>query len=195
MIHPILLFLYLIIAFPTSLITVKLIRKIAIQHRIGSLPSPRKIHQKFMPLLGGLGFTTGIIAAMILAQVTGKLPWSLWKDYLYFWIGLLFIIITGFLDDLKGLRFKLKLLGQTLSAIFLIIGGCKIQTLSSPLGEALPLNELAIPFTLLWIIFIINTINLMDGLDGLAGGVVLIITFFISTWDWVNWWSFGFSEI
>ncbi len=176
MIHPILLFLYLIIAFPTSLITVKLIRKIAIQHRIGSLPSPRKIHQKFMPLLGGLGFTTGIIAAMILAQVTGKLPWSLWKDYLYFWIGLLFIIITGFLDDLKGLRFKLKLLGQTLSAIFLIIGGCKIQTLSSPLGEALPLNELAIPFTLLWIIFIINTINLMDGLDGLAGGVVLIIT-------------------
>jgi UDP-GlcNAc:undecaprenyl-phosphate GlcNAc-1-phosphate transferase len=168
-------FLILISSAVVSLLSVILVRKFAIHFKIGSLPSPRKLHKGFVPLLGGLGFLSGIISAIIIAQNLEILPLESITKYKYFWIGLVFILLTGMFDDIKGISSRIKFLGQAAAAILLIIGGCKIQTLSGPMGEVLDLGIFAIPFTFLWIILIINAINLLDGLDGLASGVTFII--------------------
>ncbi|GAB4337646.1 MAG: hypothetical protein Kow0037_20620 [Calditrichia bacterium] len=94
----------------------------------------------------------------------------------YFLSGLILIFIIGLLDDVIGLSFYVKLIGQTTAAILLVWGGCYIQSLSGPFGSSFNLQFLAIPFSVLWILLIINAINLLDGLDGLAAGIVLILT-------------------
>ncbi|MEJ2637768.1 MAG: MraY family glycosyltransferase, partial [Calditrichia bacterium] len=158
-----------------SLISVWLIRKVAARHHIGSLPSPRKMHKKFVPLLGGGGVTAGMIAALIISQFAGILPFSIWADYIFFWLGLLVILCVGVWDDIKGIQSRIKFMGQGIAALLLILGGCKIQSFGGPMGEGFSLGAFAVPFTFLWIIFIINAVNLMDGLDGLAGGIGLIV--------------------
>jgi UDP-GlcNAc:undecaprenyl-phosphate GlcNAc-1-phosphate transferase len=170
------LLLYIFPGFFLSLIVVKLLRKIASKYHIGSLPSPRKIHHKFIPLLGGLGFTTGIISVVLFAQIVGQLSWMAWYNFLPFWIGLAIIILTGIIDDIAGLNAIHKFVGESLSAVCLILGGSGIQSLSTPMGDVLFLGVFSVPFTFLWILIIINAVNFLDGLDGLAAGVCLIIT-------------------
>lgn len=171
----VLLFIFLFVVV-LSLLAVYYIRKLAIRFRIGSLPSPRKLHKEFKPLLGGVAFFLSILSAILLAQAFGYIPDTVWAEYKYFWLGLVAILITGLFDDLRGISSWMKFIGQGISAILLILGGCWIQSFGGPLGEVLDLGIFSIPFSFLWIIFIINSINLLDGLDGLAGGVTLIIT-------------------
>ncbi|UCF64025.1 MAG: sugar transferase [bacterium] len=171
------IFLVFILSFLTSLGSIYWIKKIAQAYKIGSLPSPRKLHKGFKPLLGGLGITLGIFPAILLAQLLKLLPWDIWFSFRYFWSGLLIILLIGLWDDLRGISSKIKFAGEGIAAVLLILGGCKIQSFAGPFGDVLDLGIFSVPFTFLWIIFIINAINLLDGLDGLAGGVGLIITF------------------
>ena len=168
--------LIFVIAIIISLFSVYYTRRLAIKFNIGSLPSPRKLHKGFKPLLGGIAFFTGLIVATLIATIFKLIPANIWVLNKYFWIGLLIIVLTGIWDDIKRIPSSLKFTGEGLAAILLILGGCKIQTFSGPMGEIFDLGIFAIPFTFLWIIFIINAINLLDGLDGLAGGISLIIT-------------------
>lgn len=92
-----------------------------------------------------------------------------------FWWGALFMVGTGFVDDIYGLNFKQKLLLQVIVAYMLLHAGFRfdlasIFSLQDPYQEAL----FSIPLTLVWIVGVINAVNLVDGLDGLAGGIVLI---------------------
>lgn len=182
----------LIIIFLVSLITswwtVAAVRKLAIRLGIGSLPSPRKIHREFKPLLGGLGFTAGIVLTAILGSGLHLFPQSIWQSYLHFWIGLGIILITGLLDDIKSLSSYMKFAGQALAAAVLIWGGCRIQSFVGPFGGIFPLGIFAVPFTFLWILLVINATNLIDGLDGLAGGLGFIITagFVLVAWHTGN---------
>jgi UDP-GlcNAc:undecaprenyl-phosphate GlcNAc-1-phosphate transferase len=181
------IFFVLFIASFTSIITVHWIKKFAQHHKIGSLPSPRKLHKGFKPLLGGLGISLGVLLGVLSAQWLGLIPWGIWLKYIYFWIGLLVILLTGLLDDLRGISSKIKFFGEGMAAVLLMLGGCKIQSFAGPFGDVLDLGFFSIPFTFLWIIFIINAINLLDGLDGLAGGVSLIITLGILAISiWIN---------
>ena len=181
------IFFVLIIASFTSLITIHWIKKFAQLHKIGSLPSPRKLHKGFKPLLGGLGISVGVLLGILSALWLGLLPWGIWSEFKYFWIGLLIIVLTGLFDDLRGISSRIKFLGEGIAAVLLILGGCKIQSFTGPFGDVLDLGVFSIPFTLLWIIFIINAINLLDGLDGLAGGVSFIITLGIMAISiWIN---------
>lgn len=171
--------IYLLIPFSSffiSLLAVKAVKKLAIRYQIGSLPSPRKLHRGFKPLLGGLGITISILLTILLAQLFGLISFELWSQYKFFWMGLMIILLTGTLDDIRGISSKIKFLGEGIAAGLLIAGGCKIQSFAGTIGEVLDLSAFSIPFSFLWIIFIINAINLMDGLDGLAAGISLIIT-------------------
>lgn len=159
-----------------SILTIIFIKKIAIRFKIGSLPSPRKLHKGFKPLLGGIAYISGIFVAYLISQVLGILGSEIWYQYKYFWGGFLIITMFGLLDDVKSISSKFKFMGQSIAALLLISGGCQIQSFSGPMGETLSLGIFSIPFTFLWIIFVINSINLMDGLDGLAGGISLILT-------------------
>lgn len=168
-------FLIIFSSIVSSIFSVYCVRKVAYRLKIGSLPSPRKLHKGFKPVLGGLGFLPAMFFAFLVACLLGIIQYEIIIQYRYFWIGLCVIVLTGLLDDVKGIPSYIKIIGQSISAILLVAGGCKIQSLSGPMGEVLNLGIFSVPFTFFWIISIINAINLMDGLDGLAGGVSLII--------------------
>lgn len=168
---PILIFL---LALLISVIVTFLVKKIAFHFKIGSLPSTRKIHQGFIPVLGGIGIFAGLAAGIAIALVLNLLSADDLENAKYFFFGLLIIIITGLVDDLKGLSSTQKFLGQFLAAISLVAGGCVIGAFRSPDGTVLNLGWFAYPFSVMWIVLVINAVNLMDGLDGLAGGISLL---------------------
>ena len=81
------------------------------------------------------------------------------------------VFLLGFMDDLKPLGAKWKLLGQIgIAAIFYSFGE-SIDVMSNPSGGGeIHLGWWAPAATILWLIAIPNIINLIDGMDGLATG-------------------------
>jgi UDP-GlcNAc:undecaprenyl-phosphate GlcNAc-1-phosphate transferase len=160
----------------SALLMVPLIRKVALHFRIGALPSARKIHKDFVPLLGGMGIFTGLVMGVLAANISGIMPFDTWISQKFFWLGLAVILLLGLIDDVRGVNAWQKFTGQFLAAGLAVLGGCSIEAFYSPGGGALELGWFAYPFSVLWIMFIINSVNLLDGLDGLASGISLIIT-------------------
>ena len=78
-------------------------------------------------------------------------------------LGATLCSFMGLWDDRMGLPAWVKLLGQVLAALILILSGVQVQLLHLQL-----LNVLA---TLLWVVGITNAMNLLDNMDGLSGGV------------------------
>ncbi|MCB0269534.1 MAG: sugar transferase [Calditrichaeota bacterium] len=165
----------LITSFFSALAAVGGTRRIAIHFKIGALPSARKIHTDFKPLLGGLGIFVGIVIGFFTAIALDILPAEIWQEHRFFWAGLLAILITGFIDDLRGLNAWQKFSGEFLAAGLLVADGCFIQAFYSPGETLLELGWLGIPFSIAWIVFLMNAVNLLDGLDGLSSGISLII--------------------
>jgi len=170
------------------------IRAFAIKHRIGTVPDVRRVHTGFIPQLGGLGIYLGALAGIIFT--------FFWKDY--YWrmftlkyagilTGATIMLITGIVDDIRGLSARQKFLFQLIASTVVIYSGCRIETIINPFGEPIRLGYLSVPITYLWLIGITNAINLLDGLDGLAAGVSLIAlaTFSVLAFQQQDWITFG----
>lgn len=171
-----------ITAFVITPYTIKLAKK------VGAVDSPkdeRRINKKVMPRLGGLaviaGFLVSIIYLLTIMGIEGSINLGEEQYYLKlvgFFLGALVIIITCFIDDLKGISPLVKLAGQIIAAILVIKSGIIIEHISIPFLETDELMQLNKVFstilTLGWIVGITNAINLIDGLDGLSSGISLI---------------------
>ena len=93
-----------------------------------------------------------------------------------FFIGILVLGITCYVDDVKGIPSIVKLLAQIAAAIIVTIAGIRIEEFSLPFTDnKIMINEVfSYILTVGWIVGITNAINLIDGLDGLSSGVSLI---------------------
>jgi UDP-GlcNAc:undecaprenyl-phosphate GlcNAc-1-phosphate transferase len=135
--------------------------------------SRRKLHEKAIPRLGGAPIFLAVGLACVMAGYIGGLGWSRWLPVA---ICNALIFSVGFVDDLKALGAKVKLIGQIGTALILYSLGVSIDMLSNPFGEgALELGWWSLPLTLIWLVSIPNIVNLIDGMDGLAGGFGLFI--------------------
>ncbi|MBS4174180.1 MraY family glycosyltransferase [Bacillus sp. FJAT-49736] len=167
--------LTMFICFICSIIITPLVKKLALKLNVTDLPNKRKVHQHVMPLMGGLAIYISFMVGFLILTPTDihySVSWIL--------LGGLIIIITGILDDKFELSPKLKLLGQLLAAIAVIMGGIEIDFINLPFGGKLEFGIFAIPFTIIWIVGVTNAINFLDGLDGLAAGVCSIALITIS---------------
>jgi UDP-N-acetylmuramyl pentapeptide phosphotransferase/UDP-N-acetylglucosamine-1-phosphate transferase len=82
----------------------------------------------------------------------------------------------GFIDDLKPLGARKKLLGQIVIAAAVCHFGVGIQTFKIPFtGHIIPLGSWGSVLTVLWLVGITNLINLIDGVDGLAAGIAMML--------------------
>ncbi|NLJ97703.1 MAG: undecaprenyl/decaprenyl-phosphate alpha-N-acetylglucosaminyl 1-phosphate transferase [Tissierellia bacterium] len=154
-----------------SLFMTPIVKKIAIKYGAVDIPKDdRRIHKKPMPLMGGLAiYISVVVASLIFTPIDESLLATI--------IGGTIILISGIIDDIKGLSPKEKLLFQVGAAIVLILGDVRITGITNPFsktGQIIPLNSFSIPITIFWIVGITNTLNLIDGLDGLAAGVTMI---------------------
>jgi UDP-GlcNAc:undecaprenyl-phosphate GlcNAc-1-phosphate transferase len=87
----------------------------------------------------------------------------------HYWVLLLSTValaLLGFIDDIKGLGPKPKLLAEVLIAACVVSSG-----IISPITPSFSINWI---LTVLWIVVISNAFNIIDNMDGLAGGVAMI---------------------
>jgi UDP-GlcNAc:undecaprenyl-phosphate/decaprenyl-phosphate GlcNAc-1-phosphate transferase len=146
----------------------------------------RKIHTGKISRLGGIGIIGSlIIAAVITCYGIAKLmdssisfKLSDHHNILLIILGAMIIYIIGLLDDFADLKARVKLIGQVLASILVIVGGAQIRAFSIPFTEiTLQLGWFGPALTLLWLVGMSNAINLIDGMDGLSAGISAMACF------------------
>lgn len=141
----------------------------AIDHADGE----RKLHGQPMPLLGGVALLVAVVASMLALCVID--PVAAAHDLgtlLAILAGAALICLVGFVDDLRGLRVRWKLLGQFAATLPLLLHGEYARQLG--VGDhVLNLGASGIPLTVAWFLACINALNFLDGVDGLASLVGL----------------------
>ncbi len=148
------------------------VQKIAIHINALDIPDARKVHNKPIPRLGGLGIFVGfLVGYMIFGKNTIQMNSIL--------IGSFLIVLTGIIDDIKPISAKSKLLGQILASSIIVFYGNILLNNVTIFGQNIEFGVFSYPITIIFIIACTNIINLIDGLDGLAGGVSSI--FYLST--------------
>ncbi|MFC1850775.1 MraY family glycosyltransferase [candidate division CSSED10-310 bacterium] len=175
-------FLSLLLAFFLTPMIRKLSRFIGLVDN----PGGRKIHAHPMPSGGGIVlFSAFLITLWITISRMNLLFPDPGRLIAGFFLGGLFIIVLGIVDDIRDLRPIPKLCGQIIAALILYAVGFRFDILSNPLGEyPIELGYWSLLFTILWVISLINAINLIDGLDGLAAGVCFIVSLTLGFIGW-----------
>ena len=130
-----------ILAFVVTFVTTPYTMKIA--KKIGAIDIPkdeRRAHKRSIPRFGGpaviLGFLVSTIYLLIVMSAENSInlfgPQEYWKKLLGFLTGIL--IISGFciVDDTKGIKPVIKLIGQILGAICIVASGIRIEGITLP---------------------------------------------------------------
>lgn len=131
--------------------------------------SAHKQHHQPTPLAGGI--------ILILCLPLVMLLWGMWDEELWdLFMGAGIIFVFGLLDDRYGFNAPLKLTGQTIGAVVLVLNGFSVEFMHG-LGIPLERNLLAtiqIFITIFWLVGITNAFNLTDSMDGLTAGLAAI---------------------
>lgn len=163
-----------VVTFILSLILVPTVGKVSKQLGIIAHTNKRTIHKGVIARTGGYGiYMSFLIGTMIFLKTDTQINAIL--------IGGFIMFLTGFYDDIHDLSPKLKLLGQIIAALVVIIyGDIVLKGFSLPFLPDSVSYIFAIMITILWIVGISNAINLIDGLDGLCAGISIIVLVTIS---------------
>lgn len=165
------------LAFLLSLILTPLCRNAS--RRRGLLDRPdyfRKIHKHPVSCMGGVAIflalagSLGVLAAL---QTLSGSRGSAWEDVSKLAPAVLLALLTGLIDDVRGLRPWQKFAGLTFAAGLACLAGVQIYAVA---GHAIRSSWLHTPLTILWLVGCANAFNLIDGVDGLAAGVGLFAT-------------------
>lgn len=157
-----------VIALIASLFCIWLLRPLAMRLGLVDRPSERKLHKQEVPLTGGIAMFFGFCFALL------SLHQSLYP-YRGMLAGSSILVLIGVVDDFRDLGSKLRLCGQLLAALLLVIWGSVVLHNWGDLFflGAIKSGLWAIPITAFVVIANINAMNMVDGQDGLAGGVAL----------------------
>lgn len=154
----------------------------------------RKIHQRTIPLLGGLGIALTIIVLLGLfdVYVFESFPDGLRNGQLFGYVaGVLLLVVGGMIDDRHPLTAKVQILFPILAAACVILGGTGIVQITQPgshvgfslvwwqwdgaLGTArFRLSLPADALTFMWLLVATYATKVLDGLDGLVTGLTVI---------------------
>jgi UDP-N-acetylmuramyl pentapeptide phosphotransferase/UDP-N-acetylglucosamine-1-phosphate transferase len=156
------------------------ILRVSFRKKLFDVPDKRKIHQDVVPRLGGIAFMPVVFFAMMLllgvdvvlgrTEILGEVSRDA-PALLFGYCTVMALYWLGIVDDLVGVRYRVKFVIQIVCAAMLIAGGVRMPDLFGICGiHALP-TEIGDAFTVLMVVFIINAINLIDGIDGLAAGL------------------------
>jgi UDP-N-acetylmuramyl pentapeptide phosphotransferase/UDP-N-acetylglucosamine-1-phosphate transferase len=159
-------------ALGVSLVLTPLFRDLA--RRIGMVdqPSARRINKTPVPRGGGLSIFLAF--QLVLCGTVFALHGPICQQFSYEWqlhflLASSILVLIGLIDDKRGMRPWVKLLGQILVASILFFSNVHV----GGIGIAFP-PWLDYAVTVFWIVGAVNAFNLIDGMDGLATGLALI---------------------
>jgi len=152
------------------------VRQLALRVGMVDQPSPRKVHLRPVPLLGGLAIYSGVLLALVVSfggaaftQVLGILT------------GATLVILVGTLDDRGLLHHQVKLfVAMPIAGLILLAAGIHAQFFSVLFtGRAAAIADDAL--TIFWVTGVTASFSIFDYMDGLCGGIAAIASFFFAT--------------
>jgi len=156
---------------------------VTLARRVGAVdvPKDRSSHSVPTARLGGLGIAGSVALSCLMFLPLQPFTWA-------FLAGLLVIVATGLIDDIRDIGPRWKFVGQiAAAAVFTLMSGGSLVQLGSFLGMGeMTLEWMAVPFTIFCMVGGMNAMNLADGLDGLAGGLAAIAAVFFAYFSWVS---------
>lgn len=190
----------LIPSFLVSWGAVWLLRPLALRWGLVDRPGLRKVHTTPTPMGGGLAIWLGVMLPFAVGQillmvvsaeglehsVVGRFIPEFARAHLSglraqtpaLWI-LLFagtlMMLTGLIDDWRGLSWKTRLGVQ-----FLVAGVCVIWQ-GWRLTSFIDIPWITWVLSALWIVALINSFNMLDNMDGLSSGVAAIAAAMLAT--------------
>ena len=110
-----LFFVVLIATFVTIVLIPPLVWLAEWLHMV-DLPGERKIHTTPVPRLGGLAMAAGATLPLIM--------WAPMRESMVgFLLGVAIILLFGALDDIRGMSYRLKFLGQFIAVLVVVLYG------------------------------------------------------------------------
>jgi len=164
-----------LVSFIIGLCFMPLVIDIAKKRNFVVKPNKRTSHEGVIPNIGGINIFISFLSTVFL------FTYGIISELQYTIIGVFIILIIGFVDDLIAIKPSWKLLGELISAFFLIVvSDVRLSHLHGFFG----INELSIgsSYLLSFFVFvlIINALNLIDGVDGLASGLGILYCMFFA---------------
>ncbi|HEX8087264.1 MAG TPA: MraY family glycosyltransferase, partial [Blastocatellia bacterium] len=169
-----------VLAILFSFFLTRSVRRISVAQGWAVAPSSdRHIHRSSIPRLGGvaifLSFIT-VLGILLSALILFQAPVNVSSNtVLYILIPGTLVFLVGLYDDFNPIRPSLKFAAQALAGAMLFFGGFQIFQIPLLFGEH-RFGWLALPLTIIWVLWITNAFNLIDGVDGLAAGSALFST-------------------
>jgi UDP-GlcNAc:undecaprenyl-phosphate/decaprenyl-phosphate GlcNAc-1-phosphate transferase len=156
-----------IVAMIVAMAWLPLLTKVAAKWGIVDQPGARKVHSAPIPRVGGLAMAIGVFVAAVIAidlQVQDR-----------WFLGAAAVLVAfGALDDRFDLDYRVKLFGQLLAVVIVVMAG-DVHIRAITLDDRVMLPEwVSTPLTIFFLVGITNAVNLADGLDGLAGGTTFL---------------------
>jgi len=139
------------------------------------VPGVRNVHSKHIARIGGVAIFVSTVCPILSVFFLNNTIANAFRDIQPKMTTLLsaasFIFLIGLIDDIKGLRARMKLLAQLAAATIVCAAGVRIESVTVADWLTLDFGWFSWPLTLFWIVGITNAVNLSDGLDGLAAGI------------------------
>ena len=141
--------------------------------------SSRHIHKDLIPRLGGIAiFIAFAIIALALIAVPDLLAGGEpvpRRTVFTILAPATLVFLLGLYDDFRPVKPYVKFAVQGVAGALLFFGGFGVFRLPLLFG-AHEFGWIALPLTILWVLWITNAFNLLDGVDGLASGSALFST-------------------
>lgn len=194
----------LVESFLLSVVLTALFRRLAIRWDLVDRPGERTMHTKPIPTLGGVAiyatFHIVIVGNLLLLEPVREFGFEwLEANVLQFlgdhalrrlmgiFAGAFLIFLLGVVDDVRALSPEIKLTGQIVAALVLVLSGIRLDLFIGNVIEAVPflasmpeewlrVVNLGVSggATVLWVVLMTNAMNLLDNMDGLSAGVSVI---------------------
>lgn len=139
-------------------------------------PGRRKVHSQSIPSVGGIGIIFSSVTVLVYFYFSNGLFTEISPRIISIIMGTIIIILTGIIDDIRGLSAFNKFLFQVLASMIVVVGGTTFFNIDIGWVGKYSFTSVEYILSIIYIVGITNAINLIDGLDGLAGGVAVIIT-------------------
>ena len=159
-----------IVGWTLSALVLPRISLVSFRRRLFDSVDERKLHTAHIPRLGGIAFFPCITVTVSLVIIGYNLrvgynilDMDLTNSLLSMLCCLFILYLIGMMDDLIGVRYRSKFVGQILCGILLPISGLYFDNLHGLFGIYTLPYYIGIPFTVFLIVYILNAINLIDG--------------------------------
>lgn len=157
-------------SFAIAFVFIPTIVRVANKKQFFDKPDVRSSHSKLIPNLGGLAICSGFIIAVSLFSDVRQIP------YLQFIIASVFVIFfVGIKDDILIIAPLTKFIGQTISALILIVfADIRISNFHGffDIHEINYFVSVLVSLLVIWVIE--NGFNFIDGIDGLSASIAII---------------------